>query len=270
MVDYSFLENQDGKKRGRIEFFDVDMPATLPGITNSVEIVRKRMTEGDKKIDEMGAEVKALVLKDEADFGRATEMIGQLKNLKKLLSDAVNKYKDPIYDLYKTMRDILGVRKDKIDAHIEIIQQKQNQLAYQLEMNRREAKRRADEAAAELQKKLDAEQAAIDAKEKEKAKEEKREPVFSAPIKVDAPVIPKEIKTKTESGSAKIEMVLMPKITDIKSPYIFQKVIQHFQFKYKELAIKALEKDIKAGALGLKGAEGVTVEEKAVTKHRRR
>jgi len=59
-------------------------------------------------------------------------------------------------------------------------------------------------------------------------------------------------------------------LANLKAEYVIDKVLYYFEDKFMDLATKAAEKAIRAGAIGLKGAPGITVEEKAVTKHRRR
>ncbi len=280
MYNPNFMENGSfsGKKRGRVEFFDAELPEQFAGPPakkegkTELEIVRERMERGDEKIDEMGKEVDEVEFsgQGQAGFDRATEMIGQVKKLKSRLEVSVNEYKDPIWEQYKTLRNILTTRTSKLDDQIVTLKAKQNVVAGELEMARREEKRKADEAAAKLQAKIDAEQKKLDEAEKKAAKKEKREPVYQPPVVVDKPEIPKTIKTKTESGSATIKMILVPTITDLSSEFLQDMMLNYFREKYEELALKACNAAIKAGALGLAGAKGIKVEEKADTTHRRR
>jgi hypothetical protein len=274
MVDYSFLEQANGKKRGRVEFFDVDLPPGRVEITDkqltTTDRVRQQIKAGEAGLKSMQKEVDELVVETKEDFYRSVEMIGQIKNLKKWLIDAVNEIIMPQYQEYKAGRNILTAFTPKLDRQKAQIEAKQETYSYKAEMARREAERRAAEEAAKLQAKIDAEKKKMDEAEKKKAKKEKREPVFHEPIVVDTPVVPKEIKTITESGSAKIEMVLVPTITEPKNGYVIDKVLYYFEKQYLDLALKAANKAIKAGAIGLKGAPGISVEERAVTKHRRR
>ena len=291
MVDYRFLD--DKKKEGppsigpieeelppgRVEFFDVDLPpskkhhigkdATFE-ILSTTDMVRQQIKSGEAGLESMKKEAEALTVENSDDFNKAVEMIGQIKNLKKSLTDTVNAIIQPIYQEYKSGRNILTSFTPKLDAIQAAIKEKQDAYAYKAEMARREAERKAAEETAKLQAKIDAEQKALEEAERKAAKAEKREPVKYEPIKVDTPVIPKEIKTTTESGSAKIEMVLVPTITNAKSEYVIDKVLYYFEKQFMDLALKAANKAIKAGAIGLKGAPGITVEEKAITKHRRR
>ena len=273
VINYNFMENGSfsGEKKGRVEFLNtgVDLPGRSGGKT-SIEQVRHKMVEGDQRIALMKKQTDELTVEDEATFFQASEMIGQTKNLKKLLEDAVNVIIRPLYQEYKKGRNILTERTGKLDDIIKAIQAKADAHAYKLEMQRREEERKAREAAAKLQAELDKAQRAAEAAERKAAKAEEREPVVHEPIVVDAPVVPKEIKVKTESSSAKIEMVLVPMITNPKDEYVIDKVLYYFEDKFMDLATRAAEKAIKAGAIGLKGAPGITVEEKAITKHRRR
>ena len=252
---------------GRVEFMDIDLPEKTKG---AVDLVRHKMIEGDQRIQLMKKEADALAVKDDETFVRASEMIGQTKNLKKFLEDAVNEIIKPLYQEYKKGRNILTERTGKLDAIIKAIQGKADAHAYKLEMQRREEERKAREAAAKLQAELDKAQRAAEAAERKAAKAEKRDPVKYEPIVVDTPVVPKEIKLKTESSSAKIEMVLVPTIEDPKAEYVIDKILYYFESQFMDLALKAAIKAIKAGAIGLKGAPGIKVEEKAVTRHRRR
>jgi hypothetical protein len=260
MVDYSFLEQANGKKRGRVEFFDVDLPPGRVEITGkqltTTDRVRQQIKAGEAGLKSMQKEVDELVVETKEDFYRSVEMIGQIKNLKKWLIDAVN--------------EIIMPHTPKLDRQKAQIEAKQEPYSYKAEMARREAERRAAEEAAKLQAKIDAEKKKMDEAEKKKAKKEKREPVFHEPIVVDTPVVPKEVKTTTESGIANIKMVLVPTITEPKNEYVIDKILYYFEDKFMELALKAANKAIKAGAIGLKGAPGISVEERAVTKHRRR
>ena len=286
MVDYGFLEPEKG---GRVEFLDVDLPdeieiegptirKLMPGdkvVTagkqlTTTDLVRQKIKAGEKNIESMKKEADGLAVENSDGFDRAVEMIGQIKNLKKSLTDAVNAIIQPIYQEYKEGRNILTSFTPKLDKIHATIKEKQDAYAYKAEMKRRADAQKAADEAARLQAKIDAEQAALDAKEKAAAKKENRAPQYLPPVKVDAPVIPREIKTKTESGSAKIEMVLVHTVTDIKSTFLHKLILDHCGPAYKTMADQACKKAIKAGALGLAGAEGITVEEKAVTKHRRR
>jgi hypothetical protein len=274
VVDYSFLKQSNGKKRGRVEFFDVDLPPGRVEITGkqltTTDRVRQQIKAGEAGLKSMQKEVDELVVETKEDFYRSVEMIGQIKNLKKWLIDAVNEIIMPQYQEYKAGRNILTAFTPKLDRQKAQIEAKQEPYSYKAEMARREAERRAAEEAAKLQAKIDAEKKKMDEAEKKKAKKEKREPVFHEPIVVDTPVVPKEVKTTTESGIANIKMVLVPTITEPKNEYVIDKILYYFEDKFMELALKAANKAIKAGAIGLKGAPGISVEERAVTKHRRR
>ena len=289
MVDYGFIEKIDAQieNTGKVGFFDADLSEEIEEPTirklmpgdkiipsgkqlTTTDLVREKIKAGKKNIEKMKKEADALTVEDRAGFNRSVEMIGQLKNLKKSLTDAVNHIIQPIYQEYKEGRNILTAFTPNLDKIQAAIQKKQDDYAYKAEMKRREDARKAAEDARKLQAKIDAEQKKIDDAEKAAAKKEEREPQYLPPIKVDTPVIPKEIKTKTESGSAKIEMVLVHTITDINSTFLHQLILDHCGPAYKTLADQACKKAIKAGAIGLAGAEGITVEEKAITKHRRR
>ena len=272
MGDYDFLSNEaeaiKKRKPQKVKFLDVELPETSN--VSAVAIVREKMVKGDQQISAMEKEAEGFSLTGQAGFDNLTEMIGQVKTLEKLLTEAVEIHTKPIYARYKELRNILTQRTNRLKKLIEGLQKKQNQIGYQMEMERRERERKAREEAAKLQAKLDREQAELDKKEKARAKKEGREPELQKPIVVDAPTIPKETKTVTESGSAKIEMVLVATIQNPDSPFVFKKIQQYFPRQYMELANKAMKKAIDEGVLGIKGADGVTVEEKASTKHRRR
>ena len=108
------------------------------------------------------------------------------------------------------------------------------------------------------------------AKEKKTAKIERRAPVEFAPIIVDKPVVPKTVAVKTAHGSAKTKAVLEHTITDLKSAFLLDLILTHCQPAFKTLADVAVKKAIKAGALGVAGGPGITVEEKYRASHRRR
>jgi hypothetical protein len=276
MVDYGFLKNSNGKKRGRVEFLDVDLPASDGGPSElgkqltTTELVRQKIKAGKKGLENMRKEADDFECKTESDFYRGVEMVGQCKKLEKQLTDSVNGAIKHLWDEWKEGKNILSVFTDEIKKVQAIPQGKIDAYAHQAEMKRRSDAQKAADEAARLQAKIDAEQASLDAQEKEAAKKEGREPVYLPPITVDKPVIPQEIKTKTESGSAKIEMVLEHTITDITSPFLHKLILDYCGPAYKTIADQACKKAIKAGAIGLKGASGITVEEKAKTKHRRR
>ena len=90
MVSYDFLKDGEDKIKmepGRVEFLDVDLPEKTKG---AVDLVRHKMIEGDQSISMMKKEADALAVKDDETFARASEMIGQTKNLKKYIKVKYN------------------------------------------------------------------------------------------------------------------------------------------------------------------------------------
>lgn len=285
MTDYDFLSKEaqainkrktvEGKTakavdypNPTIEFFDVELPATSE--KSLVETVREKMVKGDQLISKMQKEVDSFDLKGQEGFDKLTEMIGQVKTLDSRLEAAAKEHYDPPYQLYKKLRNIYTERKPKLEAMITSLSRLQRPIAHQLEMDRRKKQQEARKAAAKLQAEIDKQHEEQKKAEEKAAKKEKRDPVHMPLVTVDQPTIPKETKTVTESGRAAVKMVLVPTINDTRSSFIFDQVIKYFHFKYLDLAEKALKKAISEGILGLKGAPGVTVEEKADVSHRRR
>lgn len=257
-------------KNGKVEFFDIDLDAELPEAVDRLDMVRKKTAAGLEKIESMRTEAIALEIKSDNDFSRAIEMVGQCKKLKKMLEDAVNNHIKPLWDEWKSGKNILTATTSKIDAVQKIPQGKADAYAHEIEMARRKKQQEAEAEARKLQQRLDAEQREREAAERKAAKAEKRKPVYQAPIVVDKPVIEKEVKIKTESAAATIETYLDAEIQNLGSKFVLQMVMNYKRKQYLDLAEKALKAAIKAGVLGINGADGVKVVEKTKTGTRRR
>lgn len=281
--DYNFLDDGFGPvelgekvstrsaegRNAKIEFIDEELPATFGG-DEIIDIMRQRVEMGDALIDEMGLEARAVVLKTEADLAIATEMQGQIKDLIAQLTKTIKVKSDYYYGIYKRLRGILTVRTDKLEASARVLQKKQNELAHKLRMERRREQQEAEAEARRLQEKLDAERREQEKVEIEAAKVDGREPELKPRIVVDKPVIDESVKVKTESASTTIKSYLAPVIENLGSKFILQMVMNYYRKQYVELAEKSLKAAIKAGVLGLKGADGVKVEERTKAKNIKR
>ncbi len=282
--DYNFLDifgpvelgdsfrskNKAEGKNAKIDFMDANLPASFDEGQELIDMVRERVEKGDKGIDDIGKQVDSLQLKTEPDMALATEMQGRIKDLKSRLKKAVEPKKDYYYRIYKQLLGILNVRINKLDKHSKRLQKKQDNLAHMIAMEQRRKQQEAEAEARKLQERLDAEARAQEKKELAAAKAERRAPVKMPRIVVDKPVIERTVKVKTESASTTIETYLSPTIDNLGSKFILQMVLNYYRPKYLELAEKALNAAIKAGVLGLKGADGVRVEEKQRAKNIKR
>lgn len=268
MVDYGFAQGND--KPTKVEFFDAEMPASVPAKKDPVAVARAAMAKGLEEIGRIKNESDVFEIKSEGDLQLAVELQGQAKTILKRLTDSGESYYKPHFDTYKQIRNIVTATIEPLNDAIKILKQKSDQFAYQLEVQRREAEAKARAEAAALQAKIDKEVAEQRAAEAKAAKAEKREPVEMPPIVVDTPVIPKEIKAKTEHGSIKVSMVLRHEVTELESEYLFGLVLAYCRPAYKTMVDQACKKAIKAGALGVAGGPGVMVREEADTQHRRR
>lgn len=215
-------------------------------------------------------EADALVIADNDGLLTATELQGQIKKALKEIQTAGELLYKPRYNEYKAILNVINAAKSEPEKRVKSLQSKMDSFATLQEMERRKKERAALDAAAALQKKLDAEQAAINERARAAAKKEKKKFVAPERVIVDAPIIPRTIEARTEHGSAKLDSELIAEITDYNSDYIIQCMFDYCWPAFKTLALTAIKKAIKAGALGIAGADGVTVTEKTTVKHRRK
>jgi hypothetical protein len=269
-INYDFIDDEiegiENRKPpasvegGTLEIVEANDLKLVTACKNVLEPLVARGEAYKKKAGEME-------LKVEGDLDTATELIGQGKKYVKVVQDkAKEHYKKPYQD-YKTMLGFQNKIVEPVEAANEILQGKIDNLVNLLEVERRAKEQRAQEEARKLQEKIDKQLAEQAAKEKKLAKKEKREPVPLPPVQVAAPVIPKEIKTRTQHGSLKTKPVLQCEITDLKSSALIDAMVQYCGPAYKKLAMQALKKMIAAGMLGVAGIEGVTVTEWFKGKH---
>jgi len=262
-----------------VEFFDADIPPAsedgervpvAAAKKDPVEMARAILEKFEGKIAFMHGEAEELEIKTDKDFNRAVEMRGQGKTLAKMVIDTVEKYSKPLWHEYKRVKNLEKPVTEPLTKTDNLLKKKMDDFAYLALLIKRKAEQKAREAAADLQAKIDKEQAEQAAAERAAAKKEKREAVIPASIVVDMPVVPQTVAAKTEHGSVSLKMVLKGEITDLESDFVFKLVLAEVRPAYKTLAETALKKAIKAGAVGIKGGPGVVVKEVADSQHRRR
>jgi len=279
MVDYSFVKflNKDLDAEGvagRVPDSHYEAArgsrAAVPAKRDPVVVARKVLKEFDTEIAKLFNEAEAFEIKSEDDFNSVVEMRGQSKTLKKMIIDEAAKYYKPLYNDYKSIKNIETSITNTLDKTDSVLKKKGDDWAYLALLAERKREQQAREQAAALQAKIDAEQRAQAARELAAAKKEKREAVIPDRIVVDVPVVPAKVAAKTEHGSVSVKMVLKGEVTDLESDFVFKLVLAQTRAGYKTLAEAALKKAISAGAVGLAGGPGIEVREVADTQHRRR
>ncbi len=137
-------------------------------------------------IQAMASEVEALEVRDDAAEARAAEMIAQARGLLKQIEDKQRQIIEEPQRFVKAVQNFtLPFRKD-LDAIIAKIKRKLEPYAYQKELARREAEKRAREEAERIQREMDrrAKRAGVE------------------PVKIVVPVVPEEKgPVRTESGT---------------------------------------------------------------------
>ena len=277
MVDYSFVKflNADlDVVGGRVpdSHFEAGQRsrAAVPAKKDPVELARAVLAAFDEQIAAMHNEAAELAIKNDADFNQAVEMRGQAKTLKKKIVEAAEQFSKPLYQKYKSVKNLETSITGPLDETDSTLKKKTDDFAYLKLLAERKREQEAREQAAALQAKIDAEQRAQAERERAAAKNEKREAVIPDRIVVDVPVVPVKVAAKTEHGSVSVKMVLKAEITNLASEFVFTTVLNQCRAAYKTLAETALKKAISAGAVGLAGGPGVDVREVADTQHRRR
>ena len=287
MVDYSFVkflnkdlnaEGVDSEGKGKItdevsasRYGKMILGATeLMTKKDPVELARAVLAAFDEQIAAMHNEAAELEIKTDNDFNQGVEMRGQGKTLKKKIVEAAERFSKPLYQEYKSVKNLETSITGPLDDMDTTLKKKTDDFAYLKLLAERKREQEAREQAAALQAKIDAEQRAQAERELKAAKKEKREAIIPDRIVVDVPVVPQKVAAKTEHGSVNVKMVLKGEITDLESDFVFKLVLAQTLAGYKTLAEAALKKAISAGAVGLAGGPGVEVREVADTQHRRR
>jgi len=279
MVDYSFVKflNKDLDAEGvagRVPDSHYEAArgsrASVPAKKDPVELARAVLAAFDEQIAAMHNEAAELEIKTDIDFNRAVEMRGQAKTLKKKIVEAAEQFSKPLYQKYKSVKNLETSITGPLDDTDKTLKKKTDDFAYIKLLAERKREQEAREQAAALQAKIDAEQESQAERERAAAKKEKREAIIPDRIVVDVPVVPAKVAAKTEHGIVNVKMVLKGEVTDLESDFVFKLVLAQTRAGYKTLAETALKKAISAGAIGLAGGPGVEVREVADTQHRRR
>jgi uncharacterized coiled-coil protein SlyX len=247
--EFSFLNQKNGESTS-LQQADPGAPTVGP---MALETARMALAKYDPDIDALVEKLDAVEITTGADLGTVAEMVGQAKALIKSLNLAAEVSYKPAYDFYKSIRNLLTMYTNRLQA--EIIQpgnKKASDYGYQKEMERRKAEAEQQKKIAEQQKKLNA----LAKKNKVPA------------VQIPKAVVPeKAAPVKTESGSVNIKMVWKATVVDIKSPAVADYIRATCFSDYEKLADKALAKAVKSG---IRKMAGVTFAEVAEAKHRAR
>lgn len=157
-----------------------------PGPVLSLDAVRPQFAKYIAEVDKMVADAQAIEIKDEDSQKFAVALGGQAAKIAKAI-DA--KRKDVTAEASEYVKSVNGFCKlftEKLDSTVKTVKSKIGQYQSRIQLERREAQRKADDAAKKLQEDLDKEA-------KEKGVE---------PVQVAAPIVPKEeTVVRTETGS---------------------------------------------------------------------
>jgi hypothetical protein len=268
MVNYAFVngEEQEAGEAGS----DEKQVATQTPVVDVVVVARNAVTVKEGALAKDLNRADEITVENNEDLLEATDLQGRLKTGLKAVQTAGEKYFKPFFNQYKSILNITNTAKSHVEPRIKKLQNKMDSFATLQEVERRKKEQEAKDKAADLQKKIDDEAAELARKAKATAKKSKAVYVPPPRIVVDAPVIPKTIEARTEHGTSKLDTVLIGEVTDFNSDFVRQLMIDYCMPAFRTLAQVAVDKAINAGALGLKGADGVTVTEKTTVKHRRK
>jgi len=241
-----------GLDDNNVEVESADFADRLPMKPFDSEMVKKELSEFQKDALQLKAIAEIFEITDDESFARAVEMLGQTKSFSTRLKRAAYSFYIEPFNQYKFVLNIQNSIVTILDEAAAIVKRKLDQRAYQKELERREAEKKAREAAEKFQKDLNKE-----------AKKKGIDPIDLPP----APVLPKETAPiKTESGTLRVKLVWGFEIEDIESPEIFKWVLKIAVKDYKKLAEKTLKKVIRGGVH--EGIEGVRFHEKVDSSHR--
>ena len=195
-----------------------------------IEVAKTELSKYAEKLKEMLAEAHAFEITDEESNKQAVEMGLQAKKIGKTLTDT-GAEKTKLHRFYTSaVRNLTKVHTNITDEIVDVLKGKFRNYSRLQEMTRREEERKAQEAARELQKKINAE-----------AKKKKIEPI---PIPI--PALPqKQAPTRTEEGSGSMKKVW----TWDKESYDFALIPD----EYKMIDGPAINKAIKAAVRNIPG-----------------
>lgn len=270
MVDYGIF--QDGSA-AEPEADGAEIEVKQVQVVNKKDVIavaRNQVTVKEGALSRDLNRADEIVINSNEDLIEATDLQGRLKKGQKAIVETGQKYYKPFFDQYKTILNITNAAKSHVEPRVKALQVKMDSFATLQELERRKKEQEARDAAAELQRKIDAEEAELAKKEKATAKKSGVKYKAAPRIVVDAPVIPRTVEAKTEHGTSKLEDVLVGEATDYKSDFLRQLMIDYCMPAFKTMAQTAINKAIKAGALGKKGAPGIKVTKKTQVKHRRK
>lgn len=271
MIDYDAIINDGAGETQEPEAVEQRKTKAVGKVSRDlVAVARNEIAVKNKTCTKLLNQADTLVIEDNDGLLSATELQGKIKNASKEIKEAGEKLYKPLFIKYKAILNVVNAALSDYDKRVKLIQGKLNSFATLQENERRKKAQEAQEQAAKLQKKLDDDAAALAKKAKKTAKSIGETYTAPSRIVVNMPVIPKTIEAVTEHGTSKLDPVLVPEITDYATDYIRQAMIDYCYPAFKTLAMQAVKKAIKAGALGINGADGVTVTEKTEVKHRRK
>jgi len=164
-------------------------PVALPAVKGmaSIDAVRAALSLYDAPLAEMVESAAALEVKDGPSQITAVEMAGQVKKLDKAIEKARKSFVDPANEYVRAVNGLAKSYQGQFQEIERDLKNKITQYQFKAELERRKAEELARKAAAEVQKKLDAEAKAAHVE----------------PVKVVAPVVPEPPKVvRTAEGSA--------------------------------------------------------------------
>lgn len=208
-------------------------PVTIPDPFD-LKRAKQHFTVYDDKLAQMQKQADKAKITDEQSAAHATEMMAQANSLKKEIEKRRKHIVDDAYSFYKAVLGFSKPYEAALDKIVRTIKDKYGQWSYQVEMERRKAEKKAQEAAAKKQKEMDqaAKKAGID------------------PVAMPTPVLPKKQEpTRTDTGTASTKMVWDFEVMDF----------SQLPDKYKLVDEKAIRAAIRAG---IREIPGVKIEEK--------
>jgi hypothetical protein len=155
--------------------------------TPDLEAVKKEFAIFDHALEAMTAEAEQAEVKDEGTAAKATEMMAEASGFKKAIDAKRREFTDPAYKYFSAVNSFVKPYTDKLEKMIKILKGKYGEWSHQVEMQRREAEKKAQDAAAKKQREINqaAKKAGID------------------PVTMPTPVLPtKQEPVRTASGTA--------------------------------------------------------------------
>ena len=210
-------------------------------INLNLDLIKPRFEEYLEKIEQIETDARALEVVDDETRELAANIAGGAKKMIKAIDARTKEIIAPADSFIKSIRAFASKFTDRLKSAADLAAKKELQYIERLEMARREAEKKAKEAAAKLQAEIDAEAQAKGIE----------------PIKIDAPIIPEpKTTTRTEAGITSYAVTI----------WDFE-IINENEIP-REICSPDLKKIREAIRMGIREIKGCKIFEKTEIRHR--